>query len=117
MEGTECRKHGVVPTTHLELSRRIWDEMVNGPGQDLVADHRRHLAGSSGLSLDRLGDGTAHNTTWALMGNLCCESAICRIWVPGISFAPGRRGAIRSVNRSAEHLSEHIDRYGAPLGC
>src|SRR5512136_100376 len=95
-----------------ELSRRELGRMVEQVRQDLVADHRRHL---------RRIEWVTPAVVWAMDGtqydmDLTGKIYLCNLQDLGsrYKFLPLAGGAPIG-ERIAEHLSETIDRYGAPL--
>jgi len=95
-----------------ELSRRELGRMVEQVRQDLMADHRRHL---------RRIEWVTPGVVWAMDGthydmDLTSKIYLCNLQDLGsrYKFLP-LAGGSPIGERMAEHLSENIDRYGAPL--
>ena len=95
-----------------ELSRRELRRMVEQVRQDLMADHRRHL---------RRIEWVTPGVVWAMDGthydmDLTSKIYLCNLQDLGsrYKFLP-LAGGSPIGERMAEHLSENIDRYGAPL--
>jgi hypothetical protein len=98
---------------HFELSRRELARMVEQVRQDLVADHRRHL---------RRIEWITPGVVWAMDGtqydvDLSGKLYLCNLQDLGsrYKFLPLAGGGYPVGERMAEHLSENINRYGAPL--
>jgi hypothetical protein len=97
---------------HFELSRRELGQMVERVRQDLLADHRRHL---------RRIEWVTPGVVWAMDGtqydmDLTGKIYLCNMQDLGsrYKFLP-LAGGYPVGEQIAEHLSESIDRYGAPL--
>ena len=97
---------------HFELSRRELGRMVEQVRQDLLADHRRHL---------RRIEWVTPGVVWAMDGTqydmgLNGKVYLCNMQDLGsrYKFLP-LAGGYPVGEQIAEHLSERIDRYGAPL--
>jgi transposase InsO family protein len=97
---------------HFELSRRDIGRMVERVRQDLLADHRRHL---------RLIEWVTPGVVWAMDGTqydmgLTGKTCLCNMQDLGsrYKFLP-LAGGYPLGEQIAEHLTEKIDRYGAPL--
>ena len=96
-----------------ELSRRELGRMVEQVRQDLLADHRRHL---------RRIEWVTPGVVWAMDGtqydmDLTGKIYLCNMQDLGsrYKFLPLAGGGYPVGEQIAEHLSESIDRYGAPL--
>ena len=98
---------------HFELSRRELARMVEQVRQDLLADHRRHL---------RRIEWVTPGVVWAMDGTqydmgLTGKIYLCNMQDLGSRYKllPLAGGGYPVGEQIAEHLSENIDRYGAPL--
>ncbi len=97
---------------HFELSRRELARMVEQVRQDLLADHRRHL---------RRIEWVTPGVVWAMDGTQYDMGLTGKIYLCNMQDLGSRykflplAGGYPVGEHIAEHLSESIDRYGAPL--
>jgi len=97
---------------HFELSRRELARMVEQVRQDLLADHRRHL---------RRIEWVTPGVVWAMDGTQYDMGLTGKIYLCNMQDLGSRykflplAGGYPVGEQIAEHLSESIDRYGAPL--
>jgi hypothetical protein len=95
-----------------ELSRRELRRMVEQVRQDLLADHRRHL---------RRIEWVTPGVVWAMDGTQYDMGLTGKIYLCNMQDLGSRYKFLPLVGgylvgeQIAEHLSENIDRYGAPL--
>src|SRR5512136_3325900 len=97
---------------HFELSRRELGRMVERVRQDLLADHRRHL---------RRIEWVTPGVVWAMDGTQYGMDVTGKVYLCNMQDLGSRykfwplAGGYPTGEQIAEHLSESIDRYGAPL--
>jgi hypothetical protein len=95
-----------------ELSRRELGRMVERVRQDLLADHRRHL---------RRIEWVTPGVVWAMDGTQYDMGFTGKVYLCNMQDLGSRykffplAGGCPVGEQIAEHLSENIDRYGAPL--